>query len=194
MPSDPKHVQAWTTLDQKIVFETPWFKIRKQHMRTPAGNEADYYIHENYDGVICICVNDRGEVLIERQYRPPVKKVSVDYPSGRMEKDDKSTEDALRRELREETGFAATSLKKIAVVDRDPGFSSTRLHVFLARGLVEGKAAPEETESITAAFVRPSEILRMIGSGEMACVFCHSATFLAFKEMGWVTFAEVPSR
>jgi ADP-ribose pyrophosphatase len=183
-------LQPWKLLDQHVAFETPWFTIKKQHMSTPAGAEVDYYIHDNHDSVICVCVNERNEVLIERQYRPPVQKVSIDYPSGRMEKDDKTTENAIRRELQEETGFEVTSLKKLSVVDRDPGFSTTRLHVFLAQGLLQGTPVPEETEYIAACFVHPSEILRMIVVGEMSCAFCHSATLLAFRERGWLNLLE----
>lgn len=188
MQSDSGKLQKWKILTESIVFETPWFKIRKQHMRTPSGTELDYYIHDTNDSVICVCVSDDNKVLVEQQYRPPVEKVSFDYPAGRMEKDDPTTKSAILRELQEETGFKARSIKKLAVIDKEPGFSRTRMHVFLARGAVNGAATPEETESIVATFLKPTEVLKMIASGKMACTFCVSATFFAFKELGWLKF------
>lgn len=155
-------------------------------MHTPAGAELDYFIHEAPDSVMCVCVSDDDTVLIEKQYRPPVEKISIDYPAGRTEADDASTEVAIRRELYEEVGFTARSIKQLGVIDKEPGFSRSRMHVFLARGSVDRDATPEESESIVAHFVKPSEILEKIASGEMACTFCLSATLLAFKELGWL--------
>ena len=71
MQSDSDKLKPWKIITQDVVFETPWFKIRKQHMQTPAGAELDYYIHDTQDSVICVCVNDDNTVLVEQQYRPP---------------------------------------------------------------------------------------------------------------------------
>lgn len=178
----------WQTIDQTVAFETPWFAIRKQHMIAPNGKELDYYVHDTNDSVICVCISDDNKLLIERQYRPPVEKVSVDYPAGRMEEDDATTEVAIRRELQEETGFTARTIRKIAVIDKDPGFSTTCMHVFLAQGSIDNVPTPEETEHIEAEFVNPSEVIKLIESGSMCCTFCVSATALAFKELGWLEF------
>lgn len=188
MKQDDNLHSPWKTIDQSIAFKTPWFKIRKQHMLTPNDKRVDYYIHDTNDSVICVCVSDDNKLLIERQYRPPVEKVSIDYPAGRMEKDDATTEAAISRELQEETGFTATTMKKLGVLDKEPAFSTTRMHVFLAQGSIDGDATPEETEHIHAEFVSPDEVLRLIDSGDMCCTFCVSATFLAFKELGWLGF------
>jgi ADP-ribose pyrophosphatase len=187
MKTDPSKLQPWTTANQNVVFETPWFKIRKRHMETPGGKELDYYIHEGNDSVICVCVDLANKtVLVEQQYRPPVEKVSVDYPAGRVEADDASTEAAIRRELQEEVGFKVNSIKRLAILDKDPGFSQTRMHVFLAQGNTSDDTHPDETESIVADFVPAAEILQMITDGTMSCVFCLSSTLLAFKELGWL--------
>jgi len=184
MTSDTdEKLQKWTTLTNETAFETPWFNIRKQHMRTPSGTELDYYVHDTNDSVICVCVNEDGNILVEQQYRPPVEKVSVDYPAGRTEADDESTEAAIVRELQEETGFTTSSIRKLAVIDKDPSFTKTRMHVFLAQGKIDAVATPEETESIVSSFVTPSEILTMIATGKMTCAFCLSATLLAFTEL-----------
>lgn len=179
-------LQAWTTLEATTAFETPWFTIEKQALQTPSGATPTFYIHHTHDSVMCVCVTDDKRVLIERQYRPAVQKVSVDYPAGRLEADDTSIESAMLRELKEETGYQTESFKKIAIVDKDPGFSSTRMHIFLAKGAIPGDDNPEDTESIVSNLVPAQDVLDMIMSGEMACAYCVSATFYAFKELGWL--------
>jgi ADP-ribose pyrophosphatase len=184
--SSAAKLKKWQIINKSIAFKTPWFKIRKQRMRTPKGVELDYFIHDGNDSVICVCVSDDNRVLVEKQFRAPIEKFSIDYPAGRMEKDDKSTEAAMRRELREEAGFIARSIQKLGIIDKEPGFSSTRMHVFLAKGTIDVPATPDETESIVLKFVTPGEVLKMIDTKKMTCAFCLSATLLAFKKLGWL--------
>lgn len=178
-------LEPWKVLDQKVVLDTPWFKISRQHLRTPGGNEAEFYIHDNNDSVLCFCVDDQDRVLIEKQYRPAVGRVSIDYPAGRVEQDDASTEAAIRRELAEEVGFTAASLTRLAVIDKDPGWSRARMHIFLARGRVDQTPKPDTTESIVASFVPRADILAMLADGRLCCAYCVSASFFAFRALGW---------
>jgi ADP-ribose pyrophosphatase len=153
-------------------------------MLTSTGQEADYYIHEGSDAVICVCVRDDGKILIERQYRPPVGKVSVDYPAGGMEGTDASAKEAMARELLEETGLEAATVTKLASLDKDPGFTSARLHAFLVQGAVARKASPDATESIVSDWVTPTEILAMQKDGTMSCTNCLATTLFAFQALG----------
>ncbi|HKR82466.1 MAG TPA: NUDIX hydrolase [Candidatus Saccharimonadales bacterium] len=184
---DPQtKLKPWTTLSSEIVFDTPWFKIEKQNLETPTGATPTFYIHNTHDSVMCVCVTKDRRVLLEKQYRPAIQKVSVDYPAGRLEEDDKSIEEAMLRELKEETGYKTNSFKKIAIIDKDPGFSTTRMHIYLAQGAIPGKDNPEESESIVSKLMPAQEVLNMVYSGELSCAYCVSATLYAFKELGWL--------
>lgn len=180
-------LEPWKTISEKIVFENKWFKIKEKHMKTAKGVELDYYIHEAPDSVICVCVNDEGQILIEKQYRPAIDRVSIDYPAGRSEIDDASTEEAIRRELLEEVGFSVKFIKNLQAIDTEPAFSMKKMHVFLAKGSINKDATPEETEDILSKFVEPEEILEMISNREMTCTFCISSTLLAFIDLGILT-------
>jgi 8-oxo-dGTP pyrophosphatase MutT (NUDIX family) len=183
--SGDSRLRPWRLLSKEVALKTPWFRIIKQHMRTPSGVEADYYVHDAMDSVICVCLTSAGKVIIEKQYRPPVKKVSYDYPAGILELGDKDPTSGIRRELREELGFHASSLTKLGTLDINPSFSQARVHVFLAKGDIKEPATPEPTESIVDMLVSPpKEILDMIDDGRISCVFCTSATFMAFRKLG----------
>lgn len=184
--NDDTKLRAWTTLNTETAFETPWFKIEKQELEMPSGVKPTFYIHDTHDSVMCVCVTADKQVLVERQYRPALKKVSVDYPAGRLEDDDANVEEAMLRELKEETGYQTSSFKKLAIIDKDPSFSTTRMHIYLAQGAILGQDSPEESESIVSGFVPAKKIMDMVLSGELACAYCVSATFYAFKELGWI--------
>lgn len=185
--NDVTKLAPWEVLHSEPALQTKWFKIRKQHMRMPTGVELDYFVHEGDDSVICVCVNEQGQILVEKQFRVPVQKISVDYPAGKIDNTDTSPEAAIVRELKEEAGLTPVSIRLIGTVDKDPGFSSSRLSVFLVQGVRESESGQEVTESIVTSFVSPAKIIEMIESGEMACAFCVSATFLAFKELELLT-------
>lgn len=190
--NDSAKLQPWHLHSSDIVFETPWFRIEKQELETPGGAKPTFYVHDTQDSVMCVCVTDDGKVLIEKQYRPAVRKVSYDYPAGKLEDDDASIEGAMLRELKEETGYQTTLFKKLAVIDKDPGFSTTRMHIFLAQGMIPGESAQEDTESIVSNLVPAEEVLEMIRAGKLSCAFCVSATYYAFMELGWLRFAPQP--
>lgn len=189
--STPDPLAAWEELSSKELLKTPYYSVIQKEMRTPSGSDATYYMHSSKDGVLCVCISDDGNVLIARQYRPPIGRVSVDYPAGGLEPGDKDTEAGIRRELMEEAGFEATELTQLATLDQNPGQSTTRIHIFLARGSVRHNTSFDDTESIVTEFVPPAHILELIASGEMSCTFCVSATFLAFKKLGLLTFGSI---
>lgn len=187
MPADPR-LRPWQLVNKEVVLNTPWFQIDKQRMKTSTGGDADYYVHSGHDSVICVCLTSGGKVILEKQYRPPVEKVSYDYPAGGIERSDKNPEAGIRRELLEEVGFEAHSLQRLGVLDTNPGFSRARLHVFVAYGDIKKTAQPEVTESIVDILVTPpAEIMRLIDEGKLVCTFCIAATFLAFRRLNLIT-------
>lgn len=183
--SNNTYLEPWKKLSDDIVFETPWFKIHKQKMITPRGTPADYYIHEGKDSALCVCVTEDGKFIIEQQYRPPIERVAFDYPAGGIDPTDKDAEAAVRREVEEETGYTVGSLKKLATIDKDPGFSKNKVHIFLAKDLkADGDKHFDATEDLKYTFVSRDEIKALIKAGELNCAYCVAATYFAFDELG----------
>ena len=180
------------SITKKVIttLKTPWFSIQKHTVQLPSGVEHDYYIHHAEDSALCVCITEDNKILIEKQYRPAIKKISIDYPAGRMERKDKDISQTMLRELREETGYIASSLKKLAVIDKEPSFSTSRMHIFLVKGIIQDKKNLDPTENIVIDFVEPSRIVAMILSKKISCTFCISATFFAFKEMKLFDFKQ----
>jgi ADP-ribose diphosphatase len=191
MTERSEKLAPWKTIGESVALHTPWFTISKKSLHASTGKTVEYYIHDTANSVLCVCV-DGDRVLIESQYRPPVDRVSTDYPAGKIEPTDQSPDDAVRRELAEETGYIPETLKQLAILDKDPSFSTGRLYIYLVRGISKaGVATPDDSESIVSDWVHKSDVERMIRSGQIACTFCVSATYLAFSELGWLTSPDV---
>ena len=100
-------------------------------------------------------------VLIERQFRHAAQHYLYEVPAGKMEPGEDQL-DSAKRELMEETGYAAKKWTKLVRYFASPGFLGEWMQVFLAEDLTPGKAQPEEDESFELQFVPLSELLRLI--------------------------------
>jgi len=113
----------------------------------------------NCDGVIGIVpFTDAREVILIRQFRPPVNGYVIELPAGLCDAGE-SLEEAARRELVEETGYSAGDLRFLVKGPMSSGSSSEMLTVFVATGLTYvGIGKRDETENIEV-FKIPAENL-----------------------------------
>jgi ADP-ribose pyrophosphatase len=89
-----------------------------------------------------------------------------EIPAGRLDPGEKP-EACATRELREETGCTATSMRHLYTMYTTPGFTDEKIHIFLATGLEQGDAAREADEFLTVETVPLSRALEMVKSGEI---------------------------
>ena len=119
----------------------------------------------NCKGIVGIVpVTDDKEVLLIRQFRPPVKGYVIEFPAGLSEKEDE-LEEAARRELLEETGYSAEKMIYLTEGPLSSGASSEVLTAFLATGLeFQGLGKQDETEDIEVLKIPIHEIYQKLSA------------------------------
>jgi len=142
------------------------FDIYRLRVRLSNGRESFREIIKHPGAIAVIPVLDDGRILLERQYRKAVEKVLYEIPAGTLEKGE-TLEDCVRRELLEETGYAARKVAHLISFYPAPGYTSEQIHLFVAQGLTLSKACPEEDETIVLAPLKIESIMRLIRSGKI---------------------------
>ncbi len=152
-------------LDSSTVFSGRLFRVDRDLIRLPGRTEArrrDVVLHPG--AVAVVAVTPREELVLVRQYRHAARRRVLELPAGTREPDEAPDETA-RRELREETGYRAMTLRPLGSFLTAPGFCSERLHLFRAAGLTPGRARPEPGEDIEVVHLPLAEARRRLLSG-----------------------------
>jgi ADP-ribose pyrophosphatase len=124
-----------TTLEQDLVFEGQFLKVRRDLARLPDGSTAtrEFVMHPGAAAMVPIGSDER--ILVERQYRYAMQSMYVEIPAGKLDRGETSLQTA-RRELLEETGYEAGRWALLTRVHPAIGFSDEVMDIYLARDLV----------------------------------------------------------
>ena len=158
-------------LDSQVAYEGPLFRVLRDHIIEPNGQES-YRDVIRHNGSVVILAVDPGKkkkdpwVVVERQYRHAAGQYLWELPAGKLDVGETPLNGA-KRELAEETGYSAHNWSPLVEYYASPGFLGESMKVFLAEGLIAGDAHPEEDEHIDFRLVKLSELLELVGKGKI---------------------------
>ncbi|TFG35515.1 MAG: NUDIX hydrolase [Nitrospirales bacterium] len=148
-------------VDKKVLSEGKFLRFVLASYVDSSGITRNWELFEriNCSGIVAIVpVTDDGNVLLIRQFRPPVNGYVIEFPAGLNDKGDTLIE-AAHRELREETGYVSEDMTPLVEGPMSSGASGEILTVFLARGLsFKGIGERDETEDIEVLNVPLNEL------------------------------------
>jgi ADP-ribose pyrophosphatase len=134
------------------------------------------------DFSIIVPVLEKNRLVFVWNYRPAIQAWELELPAGLID-DGEAPETGARRELKEETGYSAETLKSLGWVYTTPGISAQRAHVFVARGLKKGKIHREPYEYMRVRIFQISKAYKLLRSGKIIHSSTVSALALAEKTL-----------
>jgi ADP-ribose pyrophosphatase len=154
-------------LSSKTVYRGPVFTVTTDKVEEPGGVRARRDVIHHSGSVVVLAVEDSGKaprILLERQYRHAATQFLWELPAGRIDPGERELQ-AAKRELLEETGYAASKWRRILKFYASPGFVAETMAVYMATGLREGEAQPEEDEVIEIRMVPLAIAVDMVMKG-----------------------------
>ena len=178
--------RPWTTLASRTLLRRWWLTLREDRVRLPSGLVLDeYHVAEYPDWACALALTDAGEAVLVEQYRYGVDRVLLELPAGAVEHGEDAAESA-RRELREETGYAADRWERLGSLAVEPGRHTNWGHVWVARGArrVAGPA-PDDAEDLRVRLVPAASLPALVEAGRIAHGVHAAAVFWALAR-GWL--------
>lgn len=159
-------------------------------VRLLESNGYEYAERKGCTGVVSVvALTDRGELVFVEQYRPALGARTIELVAGLAgDEGPESMEEAARRELLEETGYAADSLALLMVGPSAGGISTSRVHFYFARGAVRSEAGGGVAgEDITVHVVPMDEAHAWLQAQTRGAVLVDPKVFLgiAVAHLGW---------
>lgn len=153
-------------ISSKRIYEGKILNVRVDQVLLPNGKESAREVVEFSQAVAVAALTKDNQILLVTQYRYPVGDVLIELPAGKMDRKE-DPEECARRELQEETGYTAASMKKICEFYTTPGFTNELMHVFLAQDLTPGIQNPDEDEFVKVESVPFDDAIQMVFNGKI---------------------------
>lgn len=152
------------TLSRRVLYRGRVLDVLRDVLIEPGGIKVERELICHGGSVVVMPIMPDGSVVMVRQYRYAAKKFLWELVAGSIEPRE-SIRHAAKRELLEETGYKASSFKRLISFYPSPGFLTERMHLFECRKLKPGPPRPESDEKIECRAFSPSALRRMVETG-----------------------------
>ncbi len=155
-----------TTLSSETVYQGRLLKVCEDRVQLHDGREARREYIQHPGAVMVIALLDESTLLLERQFRYPLRRHFYELPAGKMESGEAPLLTA-QRELVEECGYEAGSWRHIASLHPCIGYSDECVELYLARELTYVGHALDDGEFLEVVPTNIAEALNRVRSGEI---------------------------
>ena len=153
------------TLSSELVYTGDYLKVYRDTVSLPNGASSYREYLQHPGAVMIIPVFENGDVLVERQYRYPMRKVFIEFPAGKKDAGEAPLETA-QRELLEETGYTAQRYTHITDIHNALAYCDEVIHLYIAEDLHDsGQQKLDDNEFVLVLREPLAELLYWIRQG-----------------------------
>ena len=150
------------------IFDGVILHVKRDMVKLSNGSETVREVIRHIGAVCVIPVTEKNEVIMERQYRYPLDRVILEIPAGKLDAPDEDRLSAIKRELREETGYSADEWTEIGDFHPAPAYSDEFITMYLARGLHKGEQQLDEDEFLDVYAIPLPELVQDVMEGRIS--------------------------
>lgn len=160
---------AEETLDSRLAYSGQFLRVYEDTVRCPDGHIAPREYLRHPGAVMVVPLLDDGRLVLERQYRYPLRASFIEFPAGKID----PGEDILacaQRELREETGYTAREWTYLGGFHNAIGYCNEKIEIYLARGLAFDATANDDGEVLEVFTATLEQLLDWIACAHVTDV------------------------
>src|SRR5580704_8525397 len=176
---------SWKTISSEYVYKETWFTIRKDTCLTKEGKIiSPYYVYEFPTWVTAVALTEDGKMILERQYRHALEQTNFEIPGGCVDDTDATLEQAIARELLEETGYQFTGFEYLGKTSSNPSTNNNWMHIFLATGGRRTQAQQlDHNEDIELHLFSIEEVKQLLRENRIVQSMHVTALFYALEKL-----------
>ncbi len=156
-----------TQLSSRDIFDGRILHVKYDTVRLPNGGEASRELIRHVGAVYVLPLTADGRVVVERQFRYPMNEVITEIPAGKLDSPEEDPFEAVKRELREETGATADSWTCLGPFYPAAAYSDERIWMYLAENLHFGQRELDEDEFLDVELVPLETLVEQVLAGQI---------------------------
>ena len=153
-------------IDSRFTFEGKYLKVRRDTIDIPNRPVKTWDIVVTSGAVAIIPIDSQGRIVLVEQWRRAIDRITLELPAGMLDPGE-SPQECAQRELQEETGLKAGSLKPFGGCFSSPGSMTEYIHLYLGRDLTESPLNADDTDLIDVRTLSLNEAQKMIENGQI---------------------------
>ena len=175
---------AWTVEAEEVVFSAqPFLQVCRQRVRTTSGRVVDDYYQVTFpDFAICCAITTDRRIITLWQYKHGARASGLTFPAGIIEPGE-PPEEAMRRELLEETGYAAGAARFLGRYVCNSNQGAGWAHLFILEDCTPvAEAASGDLETMALRLMDPRDVDAAVRAGKVKGL-PHLAVWMAARQI-----------
>jgi ADP-ribose pyrophosphatase len=163
-PNDA-HLRERTVASEQV-WQGRFLDVRRDTVALPNGAQTtrEYIVHSG--AVMVVPVLEDGRLVMERQFRYPLRRVMLEFPAGKIDAGESPFVCGVR-ELEEETGYRAAEWARAGILHNAMAYSDEGIEIWFARGLTRGAAKLDDEEFLEIVTHSEAEIEALCANGDI---------------------------
>jgi len=178
-------ILKWKTRSSKYLVREKWATLRVDVCDLQNGViKDDYYVLEYPNWVNAIAVTKEHKIIMVRQYRHGADIISLEVPGGVIDGDE-LPEEAIKRELLEETGYSFDSAELIASTYPNPATANNITFTYLMLGGIKTHEQHlDEHEILEVEEYSIEDVKKLLNDNKIAQALHCTALFYGLMKLG----------
>lgn len=153
-------------VSSEYVFDGKLLHVYNDVVSLPNGKTSSREYIKHQGAVAVVPVTDDNEIIVVRQYRYPIERVTIEIPAGKLDKGEEPLA-AAKRELSEETGVESADITYIGGLYPSVAYTDEMIHMYMAKNLKYGEAHADDDEFLDVEKIPVDKFVEMIMNGEI---------------------------